>query len=497
MTPWADAIFSLWWLATNLLLVGMAAKVAARLFPRSGPGQRLLHITVLSVATVTAITTLLGALGLISGPALLAGGCLFAGLVLLGLSRRTRDTTPDEVRALLPTGRFRAGLLWPLFWGVAGATLLVHVVVMGLFQFPDDFDCLMYHMPLMDLWIQQGSLYVPDFGANWFLAANNEVLALWLTAPFSGDFLAALNNVPAIVIWATALVQLGRQLGLRGSWAHLAAFVTMMVLTLDQQYHNISNDIAVAAYFVAGLSYSLRYVKSLETCALWLAGACIGLLAGVKYFALGYAMVLIAIILAMALLVRGPRAAARAAGVFALTVPLLGGYWYLRNWVLTGTPLYPMGFRKPTEVLGYPEIWKSTLAGNGDPRVFEYALGDLADVWPVAPTGGLAHAGLARLAAEANRPSRRCLDVPPTGLDRTADAPVGDGRGVRRLVGHALCRRRPTRDAQSPGMGLYAGPLRPLLPERGLDRLGAVPQGSLRLRRPEAGIPRRGRSARP
>ncbi len=380
--PWADAIFSLWWLATNALLLGLAAKVTARLFPGSRFGSRILHVTVLFVAEVTAITTFLGALGLISGPTLLAGAGLFGAVVWLVLSSRAQGAPlSDRARSLLPAGWALAKLSWLWFWGLAAGTLLVQVVVMGLFRFPEDFDCLMYHMPLMNLWIQHGSLYAPEFGANWFLAANNEVLALWMTAPFSGDFLAALNNVPALIIWATALFQLGRQFGLRRWWPHLTTFLTMLMLTVDQQYNNMSNDLPVAAFFVAGASYSLRYVKTLEPASLWLAGLCIGLLAGVKYFALGYASVLIATTVTASLVVRGPRAAARAVAVFALTGPVLGGYWYLRNWIVTGVPLYPMGFQGPTEVLGYPGVWSTTLAGNGDPRVLEYTL---AAIWQIS-----------------------------------------------------------------------------------------------------------------
>ena len=46
---------------------------------------------------------------------------------------------------------------------------------------------------------------------------------------------------------------------------------------------------------------------------------------------------------------------------------LFGGYWYFRNWLVTGRPFYPLGLAGVGEVHRqlYPAIWQSTLLGNG------------------------------------------------------------------------------------------------------------------------------------
>jgi hypothetical protein len=122
------------------------------------------------------------------------------------------------------------GTCWRWFWAFA-AGAFAHVVAHGLLCFPDDFDNLMYHLPLIDHWLQRGSLCAPD-GANWFLPANNELLGVWLAAPFSGDFLVGLNNVPAVVLWAAALFELCRQLGLPAAWAHPITLASLLVQSL-------------------------------------------------------------------------------------------------------------------------------------------------------------------------------------------------------------------------------------------------------------------------
>jgi hypothetical protein len=50
-----------------------------------------------------------------------------------------------------------------------------------------------------------------------------------------------------------------------------------------------------------------------------------------------------------------------------LGILLLSGYWYLRNFLVTGSPLYPMGASSGSNDLEqlYPNVWKSTFLGSG------------------------------------------------------------------------------------------------------------------------------------
>ena len=53
-----------------------------------------------------------------------------------------------------------------------------------------------------------------------------------------------------------------------------------------------------------------------------------------------------------------------------------GGYWYLRDLILTGTPLYPKGLARATDLWGEmrPASWNSSLLGSGRPQVWDMAL---------------------------------------------------------------------------------------------------------------------------
>lgn len=89
--------------------------------------------------------------------------------------------------------------------------LLVHSVINGVLKFPTDFDSLWYHMPLIDSWLQTGSLYVPDC-ARWYFPGNSELLGVWATAGCSGDFLVPLSNVPVVILWGFATLAIFQSL---------------------------------------------------------------------------------------------------------------------------------------------------------------------------------------------------------------------------------------------------------------------------------------------
>ncbi len=146
-------------------------------------------------------------------------------------------------------------------WAALAALAVAFVVVEAVLQFPTDWDSLAYHIPLVDHWLREGTLYVPDC-AFWYVPGNNELWALWSVAPFSGDFLVSLNNLPAAVLLAVAAVQLGSVLGLSRAWRHLFALAVVFTVPMRRQLVSNENDIAVAALFLAALAEAARYRRT-------------------------------------------------------------------------------------------------------------------------------------------------------------------------------------------------------------------------------------------
>jgi hypothetical protein len=244
------------------------------------------------------------------------------------------------------------------------------LVLGGLLQFPSDFDTLTYHLSLPVQWLQQGSLYAPD-DAQWAVPGNNEVFGLWLIAPFSGAFLIALNNVPALVLLAVACVELGRLAGLEHPWSHLLAWAVLATTPVLRQMVDAENDVAVVSLFLASLCYGLRFLRWGTSGDVILTGVSAGLLAGVKYYALGYAAVAGTGLVLFTLIRRGREAAGRLVLFGLLGGLLFSGYWYGRNTWVTGTPLYPKGFTSSTDLQGQirRDAWQTSLLGHRDPQV--------------------------------------------------------------------------------------------------------------------------------
>ncbi len=337
--------------------VRMCASFAVRSYPQDSRGQLVLHTTVLSVSVCVVGLTLLGATGLLSRPTLLLAPPLVAWLLSrVRCSPTVGNRTDNEPR------------LATWLWSGIGGLIVGHSIVNGVLTFPVDYDCLMYHLPLIDIWIQTGSFAATE-SPRWSDSANSEVLGLWFCGAFSGDFFAPLNNLPVLVVWVAGLLELARQFGVGGWWRHFVAVASIAVYTTVHETDDASNDLMVVAFFVAGLTYALRYRNSQAAADRLLVGLSLGVLAGTKFFATGYALLLGLTFFAMVVSSRGWRTAIRdGVATVAISLPV-GGYWYSRNYVMTGHVFFPSGSSVLHERIAHPDIVKTTLAFNGDSNV--------------------------------------------------------------------------------------------------------------------------------
>jgi len=406
-----DALVAPVWLAVNLLLLAAAWRAAGWLLPGERSLYRMLHTGVLAYGAVVAVAIGLGAFSVLSPVTLLASVALLsvAGLGLLGnrrfgtvgaLERSGRPSIADAGRVgrpassasteerHSPSAREADGCMdngeaagsrrvrlerWILcVWGVLFALLLGHVIEGGVLQFPTDWDSLMYHIPLVNHWLAAESLYAPA-SPRWYEPANNELIGLWMVAPFSGDFLISLNNFPAIVILVGSLILLLDELQVSLLIRHAGALLVVSHYVVMRQTLDAGNDLPVAAFFVATVAYGLRYVRRMGVGDLVLAAMSLGLLCGVKYYALGYAAAAGGVVFVLASALRGRGAALRLAGAGLVSVIVFAGYYYGRNAAVTGLPLYPKGFTERADLLTADRgesIWRSSLLGTNNPEAY-------------------------------------------------------------------------------------------------------------------------------
>lgn len=372
-----DAIMAPVWVACNLFLLWAGWRTSRLLVPDDGPLLKICQVVLFWWGTLVLAGLTVGAPGLLTGPRLLLASLIYGAILVAAATGAERFAARRSSCSSFHGTDIREGSVWfeePFWftvWGVWLSWMVSRIVLVGLLGFPREWDTLMYHLPLVDQWLRAGSLFAPD-DAVWYNPASFELIGLWLVAPFSGDFLVGLVNFPMLLLLPAVGVELGREFGLGRRLSHVFSFALTSNYVVFRQALEAKNDIAVLALFLTVVVCGLRFVRKRRLGHLAYTAAAFGLLCGVKYFAVGYAAVALAIVVVVCLLAPGGRKAAWSlVGAAALGAMLLAGYWYARNFWVTGTPTYPFGFTGDTDVIldVRPELWETTLLGNRSPGV--------------------------------------------------------------------------------------------------------------------------------
>ncbi len=287
----------------------------------------LLRLAIVSFSIVVGGGLLLGAAGWLTPGAFLA---LLAALVLAAFAL----VTPDPgVPALARNGLPR---LHPVL--VLLAPLLVLVLCAALAHPPIEYDSLTYHLFFPARWLQahRMSIVPTPFGdpAPAYAPANGELFFLWLMLPFHGDLLARAGEFPFYGLLALTVYGLARQLGAaRGHALYAGGFVLLSRPILEQAV-GAEVDVVFTAMFLAAVYFSVAAVRSGRTSDIVLLGLSSGLCIGTKVLGVTYVPLLAPFFLARQV---RRRILWVLPGIAALGLP-----WFLRNWMLTGTPLYPV-----------------------------------------------------------------------------------------------------------------------------------------------------------
>ena len=376
LTAFTDAVAAVIWVAVNGLMIGCLARLHRRVFPLEDHIHQGLFGSLVFIATLVLAGTILGAIGQLTA----IGQLLLALTILVGLDKlfRPRDLFGQTACQQLQ----EPWRPWGLIRWIAILMLVAHSTVNGVMRFPTDFDSLWYHMPLIDSWLQTGSLYVPDC-ARWYFPANSELIGIWATAGCSGDFLVPFNNVPIMILWGFATLSIFQSMAASSGWHsssagwhYLGTAGVLAVYTTIHETIDASNDLMVVACFSAAVAMILKsgritYIRS-ERIRILLIGAATGLLAGTKHFALGYAVGSTCLLLLHATGTVGLTSAMRRVLYSCLcSLPFCAG-WYLRNWWFTGFPLFPVGAPAASGEMAYPDLWSTTIMGNGSPHMIEH-----------------------------------------------------------------------------------------------------------------------------
>jgi hypothetical protein len=287
---------------------------------------------------------ILGELGMIAPGSMLGLGA--AILVVGGLARWLRPATsnePSELPAAVEPA-FCAllcvaiVLAASLNLGLRSLLLAVKVVSDGP----------IYHLYFAARWWKAGRLEMiaAPFGENaaTYFPANGDLCFTWLMASWGGDRLARVGQAPFLAVAALAAYGCARLLGSGRSASIIATcwFVSSTPLFIYSFEPNV-DTIFVAGYMLAAYFFLRGVRQEGNTSAISLGALAAGLALGTKPVGLVFVPPLLA--LAFFQVLRGAGSARvriiRASLIVALPL-LTGSYWYLRNLIVTGNPVYPL-----------------------------------------------------------------------------------------------------------------------------------------------------------
>lgn len=278
--------------------------------------------------------------------------------IFIGLRWQTRRASPKpHNRWGLPieTEPFVRISALAIFGGVAAMWTAV-ICLTPLIPNIDDFS---YHAPVVVQWVKDASITLAPFSYQAHFPFNAEAVSVWLLLPLSADGSAGIAGLYWGVLLVGAIVTL--LLHQRHSIATallIAGLAISSPLVLENARAFAATDLAGAAMLMAALAM-LGTGSGGARVSLPSAGYA-GLFSG---FAVGCKITFapaVPILLLFQMRKAHPRRLSTGI-IFLLGVAVTGSYWYVRNWLITGNPVFPASLGPFAGPFGAAEQYRTKL----------------------------------------------------------------------------------------------------------------------------------------
>jgi len=300
-------------------------------------------------------------------PAVLIVNAVVTGgaFVLLRPTRRSRTplhTLGERIASASRSHPLAAAL------AVVSGLALTWRVVLALFLPPYGFDALSFHLVAVTHWLQAGRITTTPLDVCCaYYPQNGELLVTWPALLGNRAAYADLVQIVSAVVGALAVAGIARAARVRTPGPSIAASLFVLTPILLAQSNTAYVDVTFTAEAMAAIYLVLRYLETTGR-ERWLllgcAGAATALCVGTKQSGLVFGVALGLPLLVGALVRRAWawREACLATALFVVPIVVLGGSWYVRSWIVTGNPFFPMN----TTFLGRT-VFAGTNHLNGPP----------------------------------------------------------------------------------------------------------------------------------
>lgn len=221
-------------------------------------------------------------------------------------------------------------------------------IFINLVNPPFGWDCLNYHFSFPVAWMKHGDLRImttiADDPSPPYYPINANLLFLWLIMPLKNVFLADLGQAPFFILAFLSIYNICKKLGVNRELSFYSAGLFLITPNVFKQLEIAYVDVALAALFLAGLNFLASLCKKFNAGDFFAFSICFGLFIGIKTSAVIYGIflpLLLTVILLKNLKQIGISRLITYLLLFSLITAILGGFSYIRNFIITGNALYP------------------------------------------------------------------------------------------------------------------------------------------------------------
>lgn len=248
------------------------------------------------------------------------------------------------------------------------AIFLAWVLFLGVIFPPVDWDGNAYHLSYAADLVQNHNLYDVPTSMIWIPAypKGGEFIQAWTLLLSHNDTLVDLTQLPFLVLGIVSLYAVARNVGISKRSARYVALLFSFTPSALNQLTTGYVDVMMATTFFAGLALVLQ--RNYRKLDFLLIGIIFSLLISIK--SSGIYMVAILLLPVLFNLYGQHRLALKRYALPALLTAspsVFGLYWYIKNWILYGSPIYPFGFqiagRTLFHGLNYAQ-WSSAVGGS-------------------------------------------------------------------------------------------------------------------------------------
>lgn len=337
---------------SNSLVILSSYFIARRFFAGLGFTDFLLFCFTLFLAQITLAQTLLG----LSGNLFASNIILLELIVALGAFSVYSLNKPKTSLAKPDAGFIFNNkiilLAVSVFTAFFGQKLLINLVNPPMCP-----DSLQYHLMFPAVWLQNGSLDNPlvifgsrptsaELSALSYYPLNGELFFFWLMFPLKNALLADIGEAPFYFAGILAVYSILRKFNLKKDTAFLGGMLWVLIPNLFKQIRNGSQvDVICAALFLLALNNLIILGREARLKNACLFGITLGLLLGTKVLNLYWAVSLLPLA-GYYLYKNYAEIKFRRVIIFMLAVAIMiilfGGFTYLRTFLTTGNPFYPV-----------------------------------------------------------------------------------------------------------------------------------------------------------